>query len=350
VSPIDHHVGWTSRRWIIALAPAAALLCARFDGAAGQTGWVVTGSVVDAGTGAAITNARVTLEFYGAVLTSNRGTFRFERVPSAAHSLRVQALGYRDYGTRLLVRADTQLVVALEIQPIRLDSIGVRLRTIDFDGRVRDPLTNSWIPDADVRSDQGHREKSNLFGRFDLDDAFEGAPIRVRIQAYRFMALDTTFIPDDEERYPFDLAPDPVMTRMIELYTTRLDERGGKYIYKYQPPLNRADLAEFAPNITLRDVIERKYTRYTFNKIICYFIDEQEYRFGADDGDYRTSVFEGTFTNDLERIEVLELPGGPGLFLMVRVYTRQFFQRHAGVPHELATPRISVTMGGTFCR
>jgi hypothetical protein len=137
------------------------------------------------------------------------------------------------------------------------------------------------------------------------------------------------------------------MTRMIDRYVTRLDDRAGKYIYEYQPALNRDDLATFSPNVTLRDVIERKYSAYVFRSILCFFIDEQEYRFISDD--HRISVLEGTFTNDLERIEILELPGEGRLF-MVRAYTREFFQRHVGVPHDLATPSVVVTWGGVFCR
>jgi hypothetical protein len=339
--------GRSVRRCATSIAAASFLLAALADAAESQTGWVVAGRVVDAQSGAGVPNAQVTLDGRGSVLSSSRGLFRFERIPSAAHVLRVRALGFRDFATSIEVRADTLLVVVLEMLPIALDSVGVTLRKLDFDGRVRDPLTESWIPDARVRSDQGHRETSNLFGRFDLDDVFDGPPLRLGIQAFRYMPLDTTFIPDDEERYPFDLAPDPVMTTMIDRYVTRLDDRAGKYIYEYQPALNRTDLATFSPNVTLRDVIERMYSPYVFRSILCFFIDEQEYRFLSDD--YRISVLEGTFTNDLERIEILELPGEGRLF-MVRAYTRLFFQTHVGVPHDLATPSVTVTPGGVFCR
>jgi hypothetical protein len=331
----------------MALVTTPLLLTALPDAAQSQTGWVVAGRVVDVQSGAGVPNALVVLDGHGSVLSSRRGLFRFERVPSADYSLRVQALGFRDFAATVEVRADTLLVVVLEMFPIALDSVAVTLGRLDFDGRVKDPRTSSWIPDALVRSDQGHREWSNLFGRFDLDDVFDGPSLRLGIQAFRYLPLDTAFIPDDEERYPFDLAPDPIMTRMIDRYVTRLDDRAGKYIYEYQPALNRAELATFSPNVTLREVIERKYSPYVFRGILCFFIDEQEYRFISDD--HRVSVLEGTFTNDLERIEILELPGEGRLF-MVRAYSRLFFQRHVGVPHELATPSITVTPGGVFCR
>jgi hypothetical protein len=256
-------------------------------------------------------------------------------------------MGFRDFAATLDVHADTLLVVVLEMLPIALEGVTVRLRTLDFAGRVRDPDTDSWIPGAIVRTDQGHRESSNLFGRFDLDDVFDGPALRLVIQAFRFMPLDTTFIPDEEERYPFDMAPDPVMTRMIDNYVARLDDRAGKRIYEYQPALNREELAQFSANATLLQVMEREYSPHIVRGILCLFLDEQEYRFAFDEE--RVSVFEGTFANDLERIELLEFPG-EGRYFMARVYTRRFFQRHVGVPHELAAPSLIVTWGGVFCR
>ena len=119
------------------------------------------------------------------------------------------------------------------------------------------------------------------------------------------------------------------------------------HIYKYQPALNREDLAEHRPNTTLREVIEREYSTRIFRSILCFFIDEYEYRFTFDEE--RESVLEGTFTNNLERIEVLELPGEGRLF-MVRAYTRRFFQRQVLSPDDLAAPSVVVTPGGVFCR
>src|SRR5687767_5390308 len=104
---------WTGRRWTTVLSLAAILLAALSVGVEGQTGWVVAGRIVDARSGAVVSNALVTLEGHGAVVSSNRGIFRLERVPSSTYSLRVQALGYQNFAASVVVRADTLVVLAL---------------------------------------------------------------------------------------------------------------------------------------------------------------------------------------------------------------------------------------------
>lgn len=336
------------RRWTIALAVGAVLLAALPQAAEGQTAWTVAGRVVDAQSGVSVSNALVTLEGHGAVLSSNRGLFRFARVPSSEYSLRVEALGYSDFAAALEVNADTMLVVALEILPVEVDGLTVELGTLDFDGRVRDPRLDAWVYEAEVRSDQGHHDVTSLSGRFDLDDVFDGPSLRLTIRGFRYMPLDTTFIPDDEDRHVFDMAPDPVMSRMIESYVARLDERAQRRIYEYQPALNREDLAEFRPNASLRVVMEAKYPLRILEGIVCVFLDEREYPWwNSHDG--RMSLLEGTSAHELERVELLEFPGEAQLF-MARVYTRRFFQRQVASPDNLVEPSAAATWGGTFCR
>lgn len=337
----DARCGWA---FTIGLA---AVLTAQPHMAAGQTGWAVAGRVVDSETGGGLPNALVTLEGRGAVLSADGGIFRFERVPRGEYRLRAEVLGYEDFTVVLDVSHDTTLVVSLDLLPIALEGIEVELGTLDFDGRVRDPRTDSYVFDADVRSDQGHQESSSLSGRFDLDDVYDGPPLRLVIRAFRYLPLDTTFVPDDEDRYPFDLAPDPVMGRMIDAYVARLDDRAARRIYRYQPALNREDLAAFAGNATLRMVMETKYPPHIVRRIGCFILDEREYRFSSEAE--RISVWEGTFANEIERIELFEFPGYARLF-MARVYTRWFFQRQVGNPEELDRPTMVATPGGIICR
>lgn len=331
----------------VVLALGAILIVALPERAEGQMGLVVGGRVVDARSGAGLSNALLRLEGHGAVLSEERGTFRFEGVSPSRYSLRVEAFGYEDLVATIEVERDTVLTVALEILPIELDGLTVTLETVDFEGRVRDPRTDSWVLDAEVRSDQGHHESTNLYGGFGLDDVFDGPPLRLIIRAFRYLPLDTTFVPDDEERYPFDLSPDPVMSRMIEAYVDRLDERAGKRIYPYQPALNRQDLARFSPGRSLRAIMEAKYPLHIVRRIGCLFLDEHEYRFRSE-GE-RISVMEGTVANDLERIELLEFPG-EGRLIMARVYTRRFFQRRVGTSDKLDRPSMISTPVGFMCR
>lgn len=308
---------------------------------------MVGGRVYDPTNNSGVQNARITLAGHGTTLSNRDGTFVFRGVGRGEYELRVQAVGYQELQLALTLVRDTTLALPLKVDPFEVDSIDVVLERIDIDGRVRDPRTGSWVADADVRSDQGHRESTNLFGRFDLDDVFDGPPLRLIIRGFGYLPLDTTFIPNDEDPHIFSMAADPVITRMIDRYMARLDDRAGERMYEYQPALNREDLAQFSANTTLRQVMEAKYPLHILRRIECFFLDEQEYRFISDD--HRLSVFEGTFANEIARIELLEFPG-PGRLFMARVYTRRFFQRQVGSPDDLAKPSITPTPGGTFCR
>lgn len=312
-----------------------------------QAASVLTGRIIDAQSGAGLSNVLVTLDGHGAVLSSSLGGFRFSAVRPGEYYLRANALGYRDYSETLQVSADTTLVVALDALPIELDGLTVELGTLDFDGRARDPRSDSYVPDAEVRSDQGHDESTNLFGRFDLDDVFDGPPLSLTIRAFGYLPLDTMFIPDDEERYPFDLMPDPVMARMIDHYMTRLDDRAGGRIYEHRPALNLQDLAQFSANTPLRRLMEASYPLHIVRRIGCFIIDEREYRFGS--LEERINVLEGTFANDLARMELLEFPGEDRLF-MVRIYTRRFLQSHVGSSEDLGSVSMTAYPGGIFCR
>jgi hypothetical protein len=63
--------------------------------------------------------------------------------------------------------------------------------------------------------------------------------------------------------------------------------------------------------------------------------------------EHRNSVFEGTFANDIERIELLDFPEAGS---MLRVYTRYFFQSHVGSSAKLDTPMMVATPIGVMCR
>ena len=307
----------------------------------------VTGRVTDARSGTPVENARLTLEVHGTVLSNSNGEFVFSRVSPGRYRLYVEGLGYEDLELPLTLANDTTLALTLEADPIALDSIAVVLETIDFDGRAVDPHTDSYVYDADVRTDQGHEESTNLFGRFDLDDVFDGVPLRVSIQGFRYLPLDTTFVPDHEERYPFYLQPDPLMTTMIDTYVARLDDRAGRRMYDHALPLNRVDLTRFAENTSLRMAMEARYPLNVLRRVGCFMIDEREYRFGSPEE--RVAILEGTFVNEIERIELLEFPGYGRLF-MVRIYTRRFFQQNVGSERELKAARMTSTPVGPICR
>ncbi len=176
--------------------------------------------------------------------------------------------------------------------------------------------------DAQIRTDQGHEEWTKWHGRFDLDDVYGDIPIRLGIRAFGYLPLDTTFVPDDDERYEFELVPDPLAERMIEVQAQRLEERAGDLLYENRPPLMRDDMARYTGSGTLRTMLEMKYPSILRRVGVgCFIFDEQPIR----TRDERIWALEHTLPEELERVEILEFPG-PARRFMLRVYSRAFFQ------------------------
>ncbi len=311
-----------------------------------QTGFVVQGWVYDAVTNQVVVNATVTLDGYGSVLTSDEGAFTFRNVRPDDYELRVGAYGYMDLERSLKVDDDTEVSVALQIDALVLDPLDVELSTIDFDGRARDGRLDIRLIDAEVLSDQGHEERTNAHGRFDLDDVFEHVPLRVVIRSFGYLPLDTTLVPDDMRRYDFDLVSDPIMDKMIAGFVERLEQRSEDRFYEYGPSISREEMSRRPKNATLQTVMEAKYPRHILRRIGCFVYDERE----VTDREERVFLLQNTLVNELERVELLEFPSGPGRLLMARVYTRLYFQRKMGSSTPLRTPRMIPIPGGVICR
>jgi hypothetical protein len=259
------------------------------------------------------------------------------------YTLRVEAFGYADHSEPLTVAGDTNVSVPLEPAPLPVDGIVVDAETLDFDGRVRDLARDTYVMDAHILTDQGHDSWSDARGRFNLDDTFAETPVRVFIQAFGYQVLDTIFVPDDEERYVFDLLPDPFMERMIEIQTERIEERAGELLYENRPPLNRDDMARYSGFGTLAIMMEAKYTRPILRGIVCILFDE---RFITSGVEWRW-LLENTIPEELERVELLEFPG-PGRLFMLRVYTRAFFEELVVTNQPLKQPLLIEFTG--FCQ
>ena len=300
--------------------------------ASAQIGVGVQGRVYDADSDREIRNALVTLQGHGATLTSVLGTFRFAGVEPGVYTLDVEALGYDDVSISVSVVGDTTISVPLEVAPLPLDPLIVEAETLDFDGRVRDLVRDSYVLDAHIRTDQDHEEWSHRGGRFDLDDVLAETPMRVFIQAFGYLTLDTILVPDDEERYVFDLMPDPFMEGLIEIQVERIENRAGELLYESRPPLNRDDMARYTGFGTLSLMIEARYPRLVLEGLVCLIFDEQEI-----EGWDRGWLLNNTIPEELERVEVLEFPGPARLF-MLRVYSRVFFQHLVNSNQSLRTP------------
>lgn len=302
---------------------------------AAQGSFVVQGRVFDPGSGAGIQNTVLTLDSYGSVLSTLDGSFIFRGVQPGDYTLRVEAFGYGGFERSLTVRGDTVLSLPLDIDPLQLDSLNVEASTLDFDGRVRDPVMDSNLMGVVVRSSQGHEDRTGMHGRFDFDDVYEHVPLRIDVSAFGYLPLDTIFVPDDEERYPFSLVEDPFMKKMVEVQGQKLDDRASQHYYR--PPVNRESMSRFMDNGSVQNVMEANYPRHILQKIGCFFIDERL----IEDREERTFVLQNTFAKELQRIEFYEFPGFGRLF-MVRVYTTGFYQRLVGSQRKMQIPVMAL--------
>ncbi len=305
-------------------------------------GVVVQGRVFEFGSTTGIWNARVELEGHGATLTSLVGTFRFDDVEPGEYTLQVDAFGYASDTRILTVDGPMTVLVPLEIAPLPLDSLAVELRTIDIEGRVRDPERDLLLMDAEILTNQVEGTLTDAHGRFTLDDVLEHVPIRVIVRPFGYLTVDTILVPDeDDERYLFEVEPDPWVEEMIEVQIGNLEERAAGIRAIGMPAMNRERLLRYAGTHTLRDALEFEYGIPRLTRVACVFVDE-EWITWADDPD-RVSLrlfLETTLPEELERTEFL-FRGG-----MLRIYTREFMQEMFDLELELRTPVLFPTLPG----
>lgn len=175
---------------------------------------------------------------------------------------------------------------------------------------------------------------------------WEGLPIRLRIRAFGYLEVDTTFVPDDDGRHDFELAPDSLVLRLIGVQNRRLDERVGGRRPSFRATLERDRLSRYLNNWTVLDMLETEYPLRTLRRVACVFIDERQ----VDEGPFfirgalRRSWLTGLFPDEVERVEFHEFPG-PGRPLMLRIYTRSFMAELIGRERTLPRPVLVALPG-----
>ena len=282
-----------------------------------QTAVVVQGRVFDSGGTTSIQDVVVALDGHGAMLTSPDGTFRFEQVEPGGYTLRVVALGYAPRIQFIVVDGDTTVDVPLQIAPLPIDALLVEARPIDIEGRVRDRGRDLSLVNANVLTNQGRATQTDANGRFSLERVLEGLPLLVTVQAFGYLPVDKILLPSEDESYVFDLEPDTVMERMIEVQVLKLEERAAPR-FSGMRPMNRERLLRSAGHSTLRDVLGVEYhTR--FDRVRCVVIDEVQMLYGFD------VWWNTTLVEEVERVEFLAF-GPRAQEVMMRIYTRAFIQ------------------------
>jgi hypothetical protein len=291
-----------------------------------QTASVVEGRVFDASGGAAVRNAIVDLHGYGSTLTAEGGYFRFEDVPSGAYTLRVDAFGFAVESRALTVAADTTLVISVRYQPLVLDPVVVESRLIDIDGRVRDPSREMAVVDAEIFTNQVEGVITGFHGRWNLDDVLAEVPLRVVVQALGYITLDTTFVPEEDRRYEFDLRPDLRVEALIETQSLRLHERDSPTGTAMLQPMDRERALRYAGRHTAATMLDWEYGR-RLDRVACTLVNEVQWLF-----DWKPSTLSQLLPEDIERIEF------PFEGKMMRIYTREFMRTMISREVELRTP------------
>jgi hypothetical protein len=297
---------------------------------AAQTALVVQGQVVDAGSGAGVANAVVSLEEHGTTLTAAGGHFRFDGVAPAAYDLRVDAFGYAPRSVTILVDRDTTVQIPVQIAPFLLDSLVVAPRMVDFEGRVRDSTRDLDLIDATVFADGEQPTRTDSRGRFTLGGVLADARLGVVIRAFGYLPLDTTVVPRAGTGNLFELQSDTIVERLVAVQVERIEDRAAPRRAALMRPMNRERLLIHAGRRTLADVLVWEYGESRLRAVECVVVDEKQLL-----GTWQPTSLFHILPEQLERIEFLDTQG-----TMLRIYTRDFMREMISRDVELRTPTL----------
>jgi len=282
--------------------------------------FTVSGRVAESPSLYWIGGATVRLSGRPAFITDTNGEFRFSGVPPGPHTLTVEAMGYRSHQRQLVVRADTVLLVEMEIDPIRLDSLLVKeAGTFALRGRVTDGSTGRRIPEARVQADSRFTTFTDGLGSFRINNLPRGFSLPIVVDAYRYLPARVALIAEDDTTLTIELEPDSLAIELFEATLQRLDVRLE----------NRTTYAKHLSIIALdRSHLDRRPSRSAYDVIVwrlsgrefsgqCVFVDEVKIL-----GKGRLHLYDAA---EIERIEIYGRRG-----TMVRVYTQAFIARNLG--------------------
>ena len=285
--------------------------------AAQETRVTVAGRVLDESTGLGVSAAGVELEGHGYTITGPDGSFRFDAVFPGPYPLWVVAFGYASGSRIVTVSDDVALSLALAPAPVRIAGVGATF--VDLEGRVRDPANDFFLVDATILTNQGRAARTDAHGRFEIEGVLEEAPLHVTVVAFGYRTLDTLVTPRDDERYVFELEPDPVVQAKIDVRVVQLDERAAPHFGALFHNLNRDDLLAYAGAHTVRSMIEWEFwTR--LDRIALVIVDGEKWSL-------TNEPIEELFTllpEELERIEFRQRRGCFDPIIDVYVYTRDY--------------------------
>jgi hypothetical protein len=256
--------------------------------------------------------ARAVVELVGVArqITGTDGTFRFTGVVPGRLMLLVTALGYHAKEVTLELRADVNLRVELEPDPIALDSVRVRARPLSVRGHVVERGSGRRLPDAVVLLNGAVQTSSSAAGTFRLESVFPGDHILVRVELVGYLPAELPLAPEADTVLTFSLEPDSLALQLIARQLAILDDRSASVGYS-RLQINRNEImASLVPTpahlLAQRLGLDRAPIR-------CLFIDEQQRRIVKD--------LEGYALDRIYRMEVFDKG------TIVRVYTTHFIEQ-----------------------
>jgi hypothetical protein len=216
--------------------------------------------------------------------------------------------------------------------------------SIDFQDRVRDPARDFYLMDAQVLMRGRDPIWTDTHGRFDLVDVPEGVPVNVTIRSFGYLPIDTTFTPDDEERYTFDLTRDALAEAMIDMQIRRIDDHArGRLTTFREGFMDRERVLDYAGSHTASSMLQFEYPQRILDWIACTFIDDRptDGSYGALGAEVAAATLAQTVPEEIERVELSEFPGAEGRPLILHIYTRSFIMAMTTQSIPLRTPTIN---------
>jgi Carboxypeptidase regulatory-like domain len=275
----------------------------------------VDGRVIEKDTRAAVAGATVRLGDRPPVQTSSDGRFHFDNVGDGRYLLAVQALGWADDESTIIVRRDTTLVIVLERTPVQLDTLAVQAHSISVRGVIRDGVSGLKLIDVDVSAPPDRQTKTDPIGRFRFKGVPANTPFVFTVRQMGYLTQSIAVVASEDTTVTIDLGVDPIVQRMVENAKQRLAQRAAPRSYKVVPAVTREDLLRNV-NRSVLDVLH-EVLRIRSGRIACVVIDEQISMLGL-------KLLETMLPDRVEYIDVLEF-GTRRDSLMVRVYTRGYF-------------------------
>jgi hypothetical protein len=295
----------------ILLATLLGVVAAPGD-AAGQIRVQLTGRVIEGADGGVVPGAIVLLEGRTAAATDDLGRFIIRDLAPGSHVIGVRAIGYADADTTITVSVDTEVVIALQPAPVRLDSLVAQARRVTIRGEVFDSETETGLIDAQVRLERIGVMQTDQSGWFTAEGVAAEVPLRIGVRALGYLPQVITLTPSSDTTVTFALETDSVAQQMIERQVERLENRAKLHDTGAMPSMDREYLMQNR-NTTLGQLLRRRHGRF-MSRVQCVVVDDVQHVFPE-------TVLASMLPDRVERVEFL-MSGS-----MLRVYTRDYIRR-----------------------